>query len=202
MQDDAIYDGLDDLEPGEYNPLDHEPGYNPLRYCYLMTAIVDDGEGNNIEYELAVKFQLQLHGSTTPIDFIDPKTGKPHTVNFFPEMSEIALEPEVGPEPELTQGYQIGEERYYLVPTVHRCKHIETGRLLSRDAARHLISPDVLEAAILRYRDKVYDDPNAPAALGELLDSWDACTMSNALGDDEDDDWYDDQEDEDDSWDS
>lgn len=180
---------LHDLEPGEYNPLEHEPTYNPLRHCYLMVATVDD-----IEYELAVKFQLQMHGETTPIDFIDPKTSKPHSVNFFPKLPEIALEPEPDrDEPNLDGLYQIGEAPYYLVPTVHRCKHIQSGRLLTREAAIHLISPEILQEAIARYLNKIGDDPNAPEILSELLAMWDP---SQAYRFNEiDDDWDKDLED-------
>ena len=159
---------LQGLEPGD-NPLEHEPSYNPLRHCYPMIAILDD-----IEYELAVQFQLQEHDKTTPIDFINPKTGNTHKINFFPKLPEIGLEPEWdGPQPNLESGYQIGENPYYLVPTVHRCKHIETGRLLSREAALKLMQPGILQAAIIAFRDKVENDPAAPAHLAEMLDMWD-----------------------------
>ena len=186
------------LEPGEYNPLEHEPVYNPLQYCYPVVAMIeDDDEG--IHYELAIKFQLQEHGETTPIDFIDPKTGKPHSIDFFPKVPDLALEPVIdGPEPNLDEGYQIGENKYYLVPIVCRCKHIESGRLLTREATRHLIGPEVLQAAILAYRDKVAEDLNAPHALFELLNTWDP-TNDCLFADDEDDPWnapYHDEEDE------
>jgi hypothetical protein len=160
---------LQGLEPGEDNPLEREPTYNPLQYCYYMPANLD-----NVQYEIAVKFQLQMHGETTPIDFIDPKTSKPHTVDFFPKVPEIGLEPEPdGPDPNLNRDYQIGENPYYLVPTVCRCKHIETGRLLTRDIAIKLISPEILQEAITDYRSKIEQDPNAPHRLLELLDMWD-----------------------------
>lgn len=176
---------LQGLEPGEDNPLDHEPTYNPLRHCYPMTANVDD-----IEYEIAVKFQLQMHGETTPIDFINPRTSKPHSINFFPKIPEIALEPKWdGPQPNLTGGYQIGESSYYLVPTVCRCKHIEEDRLLTREAAIHLISPEVLQAAILTYRNKIEEDPDAPAILHELLNMWDPGQAYLFDDDEEDDPW-------------
>ena len=151
-----------------------------------MTATVDE-----IDYEIAVKFQLQMHGETTPILFVNPKTGKPHSVNFFPKMPEIALEPKWdGPTPNLNSNYQIGEAPYYLVPTVCRCKHIKDNRLLTREAAIHLISPEVLQAAILTYRDKIENDPNAPAILHELLNMWDP-DQAYLFNDDceEDDPW-------------
>ena len=161
-----------------------------------MTATLDD----NIQYELAVKFQLQQHGETTPIDFIDPKTGKAHKIDFFPKMPDIALEPEWdGPEPNLDSGYQIGEAPYFLVPTLCRCKHIETGRLLTREAASILISPGILQAAITAYRDKIENDPNAPARLCELLDMWDP-DLEYRYDTSENDPWaYDDDNEDDDS---
>jgi len=171
------------LEPGEDNPLEHEPTYNPLQYCYLMTATVDD-----VEYEIAVKFQLQEHNQTTPIDFINPKTGNAHSINFFPKFPETGLEPEWdGPDPKLNDGYQIGENPYYLVPTVCRCKHIETGQLLSREIAVKLIGPEVLQAAILQYRSHVENDLDAPAYLAEMLDMWDP--DKEYLFDEGDDTW-------------
>jgi hypothetical protein len=173
---------LDGLEPGEHNPIDTQDQYNPLRYCYLMIATVDE-----IDYEIAVRFGLQMYGRQTPIDFIDPKTGKPHTVDFFPVMPEIGLEPEQGPEIDTNSGYQIGENTYYLLPTVHRCLRVDTSHLLTREAARHLISPEVLKTAILTYRDKIQEDPNAPTALLELLDTWDPIKQSANW--DNEDDW-------------
>ena len=105
---------------------------------------------------------------------INPKTGNAHKINFFPKLPEISLEPEWdGPQPNLESGYQIGENPYYLVPTVHRCKHIETGQLLSRKATLKLMQPDILQAAIIAFRDKVENDPAAPAHLAEMLDMWD-----------------------------
>ena len=184
---------LHGLEPGEDNPLEHEPTYNPLRYCYPMIATIDGDE-----YQIAVKFQLQEHHETTPIDFIDPATGKPHTIDFFPKMPDIAIEPEWdGPNPHLESGYQIGENPYYLVPTVHRCKHITSGHLLTREAANKLLLPEILTTAILAYRDQVNEDPEAPAHLGELLDMWDPCNQAQHV---EDDDWYDDEYEDEEDW--
>lgn len=189
---------LEGLEPGDHNPLETpvEQQYNPLRYCYLMIAIVDE-----IEFEIAVKFCLQMHGSQTPIDFIDPKTGKPHQVDFFPVLPEIGLEPDVGVQPDLKDSqYQMGENPYYLLPTVHRCKRVDDGHLLSREAARNLISPEILEDAISRYRDKVHGDPDAPVALLELLQMWDPIHQSANWDDEDDWDDNDDLTDDDEGW--
>lgn len=170
MHDDDQYKlMMQGLTPSEHNPLDHEPRYNPLRHCYNMTATVDD-----VDYEIAVTFQLQLWEQTTPIEFTDPETGEKRTIPFFPKMSEHAIDPIINdPEPNLKEGYQLGEPKYYLVPVVHRCKHLETGKLLDRESTRTLITPDILQEAIVAFRDQVEQDKNAPAILSELLDMWD-----------------------------
>lgn len=184
---------LHSLEPGEDNPLEHEPTYNPLRYCYLMTAIIKDDE-----YQIAVKFRLQEHHKTTPINFTDPKTNQPHTIDFFPQPPENALEPtRDGPNPNLDSSYQIGENTYYLVPIVYRCKHIKSGHLLSREAANKLLLPDILTTAILTYRDKITNDPEAPAILEEFLDMWDPHNPAAHLNER---DWYDKELEDEEDW--
>ncbi|MBW2672205.1 MAG: hypothetical protein JRD89_02160 [Deltaproteobacteria bacterium] len=208
-------------EPGcDENPLEHEPTYNPLQYCYPIKTILNDAEctkrgcartQNNptdtkfcatctVEYELAIKFQLQTHHQTTPINFIDPKTNKPHTTPFFPQNTDITIEPDpTGPEPNL-KDYQIGEPTYYLAPTILRCKHTETGQLLTREATTHLISPEILQQALLNYRDQIEQDPNAPAILYQLLTMWDPKNYTAAdlsSGDNWDDEDLDDDDDED-----
>lgn len=166
---------LSHLEPGcDDNPLEYPEVYNPLRYCYLVPTTIDD-----IQYELAVRFLLQQYKDQDPVHFVDPKTGTAHDIPLFPKVPDggIGLEPQIGPEPDLIGGYQLGEQTYYLVPSIVRVRRIDEGhppRLISRQAASHLISPDILATALNDYHEQVAQDDEAPAGLLELLSHWDA----------------------------
>jgi hypothetical protein len=154
------------LEPGcDENPLEAELEYNPLRYCYEITAVTEAGPA-----QVFVRFALQEHKALDTIEFTN--AGQKCIIPFFPRMPECGLEPlQYGLSAETEKGYQVGENPYYLVPTVVKVVH--KGASLTRDAAAYLITPDVLVEAISAYQHKIEEDPNAPAGLLDLLGHWD-----------------------------
>jgi hypothetical protein len=183
-------DRADNLTPHDPNPLDTPPEYNPLKYCYQIIA----KGANHHEYEISLRFLLQTWSEQTPIEFTNMRTGEKHSIPFFPVAPEVELEPDYekennGYEKE-NNGYQIGESTYWLVPAIDRVKRLADNQILDHDTAARIITPDALQTAILEFRDKIHEDPNAPEALIELLDVWDDIKTSATYDDNDDDrDW-------------
>lgn len=195
---DGPFDPISGLEPGEDNPLDTPPAYNPLNHSYPMN--VDTAEG---PIEIMVQFALVQGKENLPIDLINnakafqvpvaiedvpiSEEGEtfeiPDDIFSEKELSDIndGLEPDNVVSEQALVNELTTDQNYYMIPTIVRARRLigptsenilgETGGdLLSREEAAILVSPELLLARLRKYREEVAVDDNAPVALLDLLD--------------------------------
>jgi hypothetical protein len=174
---------LHDLEPGEDNPLDSDPGYNPLNHAYPMIADTTIGQ-----VEIMVKFSIIRGKENLPIDLINnaealqvpmsiedvPISDEGKTFEIPDDLfADGGMVTEQAPNDAIAESALISEltedETYYLIPMIVRARRLD-GDLLSSEETANLISPSDLLALIIGYRDTVAADPMAPKALLDLLD--------------------------------
>lgn len=206
------------LEPGEDNPLDSGPIYNPLNHAYPMVADTAIGQ-----VEIMVKFAIVRGKENLPIDLINQaselqvpmaiedvpvsETGDTFQVpeDIFenkPTPSEIVAESALVDE--LTQ-----DQTYYLIPTIVRARRLigpqsenilgaEGGDLISAEETAELIPPSALLDLLIMYHDKVAADPEAPKALldllGHFVDKNGPSTLRHIIDDFETDEEFTDEE--------
>jgi hypothetical protein len=187
---DEYFEDLSDLEPGEDNPLDTPPVYNPLSHSYPMN--IDTVEG---PIEIMVQFALVQGKENLPVDLINNAEAfqVPVAIEDVPISEEgqvfeipddIFSEKELEPEDVVAEQALVDElttdQNYYMIPTIVRARRLigpisenilgETGGdLLSKEETAELVSPELLLARLKEYRDEVAADDNAPSGLLDLL---------------------------------
>jgi hypothetical protein len=191
------------LEPGcDTNPLEYNPTYNPLHYTYQMDAHTESGPCH-----IWVHFALQEYKNLDTITF--NHNNKTHQIPLFPKLPKIGLEPiQNGIHIDKEHSYQIGENPYYLLPTIIKAEITNPNgepTTLTHQATTYLITPDILLETINKFQEKCTNDPNTPTDLLEMLNHWNPKTAwksndhdENYEEDDEDDENDEDEDDEDD----
>jgi len=182
---DEDFDSLDGLEPGEDNPLDLSPAYNPLDHSYPMNIDTDNGP-----LEIMVQFALVQGKHNLPVQLINEAEAfqVPVSIEDVPVSEEgrpfeipddiFAPSPEDAVAEEALISELTEDQSYFMIPTIVRARrligpaseNILGGDLISEEETAKLISPMMLLARLQRYRDEVAADGNAPVALLDLLD--------------------------------
>jgi len=189
---------LSGLEPGEDNPLDSLPTYNPLNHSYPMNIDTDDGpieimvqfalvQGKeNLPVQLiseAEAFQVPISIEDVPVSAEGERFEIPDDVFGEEELSDIndGMEPEDVVAEQALVSELTEDQSYYMIPTIVRARRLigpdsenilgeEGGDLISKEETAELVSPMMLLARLQRYRDEVAADGDAPRALLDLLD--------------------------------
>lgn len=182
-------DELNDLEPGDDNPLDAEQQYNPLNHSFPMNIETADGP-----VEIMVKFAVVRGKENLPVEFINDAEDLqiPVSIEDVPISEEGKtfqipedIFGEQTPADVVAEGALLDElaedPTYYLIPMIVRARRLVGpadenilgevgGDLISKEETAELIPPDLLLARLRQYREEVTADEAAPTALLDLLD--------------------------------
>jgi hypothetical protein len=188
---DSIENNLRDLDPCETNPLDSNPlSYNPLNHAYPMIADTKVGI-----VEVMVKFTVVRGQSGLSYDMLENAPAL--QIKVSTEDVPISF----GNTQDVTEDALIDtishDCRYYLVPTIVRARRLASGEpdntdsweLLTEEETVSLFSWQALLDLIVGYADKVANDPDAPAALLDMLQHFTGNYGRSNIPDISDDEW-------------
>jgi hypothetical protein len=188
---DNIENNLRELDPCETNPLDSNPlPYNPLNHSYPMIADTKVGV-----VEAMIKFVVVRGQHGLADDML--KDAPTLQIRVSIEDIQVPFWTQDG----ITENALIdtisNDCRYYLVPTIVRARRLASGEvnntdtweLLSEEETVSLFSWQTLLDLIVGYASKVAGDPDAPAALLDMLQHFTGRYGPSNVPDVSDDEW-------------